>query len=583
MVAIEPKNVWSKREWAFVTACLLLMGTVMWRSSLAMSPTYDEPAHIVSGMAYWQMHDTRLFPEHPPLAKMVAAIPMIMFAPRPDYNDKTFCGRAPCEWIFPKRYLEHTQDLPRLIMLARIPITMGTLFLGYMVYLVARRLFGHAGAALSLLTYSLSPFFLGYGSLVITDIMLALFCLWCCRAYADLVEQSSMRGRINLGLVFAGACLTKFSAGLMLPVFGIAWLWNQRKGRTSQPKRNMIPQLSIAMLTAAFSILFFYAVFCNHTSTTELLRERADSFQQSPHLAEISRQIASWLERHPTFATISNPAGLYATGLICFSAWLNLPGYALGSYHAHGVWYYFPTAFLFKTAPMVLLLLVVFIGVWLHRKFTQKQVAVDEFHAPYKNNLLSVIVITLLVFTASSMASNINLGIRHFSVPIVLLHVLIGAMVPWITGFAAAKSRVVLRTFWITVLVGSTITAMLAFPNYIAYFNFLHGDVPAQDIVNDSNLDWGQSLPAIEQFRAEHGISNLYVNSATMTEPNLYIQGAKPWICGEGIPKEAEWLAVSANYITSGPPSCNYLFKWQYSIVGQGTTYIFHIQRIVQP
>jgi len=566
-----------------VFACLLLMGVLMWRSSIAMSPTYDEPAHIVSGMAYWQMHDTRLFPEHPPLAKMIAAAPVVLFAPRPDYSANTFCGRAQCEWIFPQQYLIQTRDPARIMALARMPMILVTLLLGAMVYRVSRRIFGEAGATLSLVTYTFSPFFLGYGALAITDIMLALFCLCCCEALAHADDASSMSGTIKYSAAFTAACLTKFSAGLMLPVYLFAYIRKLRQNPSQTSIRKIATRFSLMVILTTIGITFFYALFCYHTSSAVLLRERADSFQQSPHLAAWSRQMATWLDGHGTIQTMINPLALYVIGLISFLAWLNLPGYVLGTFHTAGVWYYFPTVFLFKTTPVFLLLLVVAALLWLQRKRNRNR-EVEYPPADYcARNLIFVLVMTLLVFTASSMTSNINLGIRHFSVPIVLLHVIAGAVVPWITEVASAKSKLVLRMFWVVVIAGSIVTAVSAYPNYIAYFNPLRGDVPAQDIVNDSNLDWGQSLPAIEQFRAEHGIANIYVNSAALTDPNLYIDGAKPWICGEPIPQDAEWLAVSANYLTKGQPNCNYLFRLPFSQIGHGTTYIFHIQRIKQP
>src|ERR1043165_7759220 len=41
------------------------------------SPTSDETAHLVAGYSYLVTHDYRLNPEHPPLAKMVAALPLL--------------------------------------------------------------------------------------------------------------------------------------------------------------------------------------------------------------------------------------------------------------------------------------------------------------------------------------------------------------------------------------------------------------------------------------------------------------------------------------------------------------------------
>jgi len=48
-------------------------------SSLGDSATSDEPPHIVAGYSYLKFHDMRLNPEHPPLAKSLAAFPLLFF------------------------------------------------------------------------------------------------------------------------------------------------------------------------------------------------------------------------------------------------------------------------------------------------------------------------------------------------------------------------------------------------------------------------------------------------------------------------------------------------------------------------
>src|SRR5256886_270329 len=44
---------------------------------LTTSPTSDETAHLVAGYSYLVTHDYRLNPEHPPLVKMLAALPLL--------------------------------------------------------------------------------------------------------------------------------------------------------------------------------------------------------------------------------------------------------------------------------------------------------------------------------------------------------------------------------------------------------------------------------------------------------------------------------------------------------------------------
>src|SRR5438067_12180214 len=57
---------------ALVAFIVLALGDL-----LTASPTSDETAHLVAGYSYLVTHDYRLNPEHPPLVKMLAALPLV--------------------------------------------------------------------------------------------------------------------------------------------------------------------------------------------------------------------------------------------------------------------------------------------------------------------------------------------------------------------------------------------------------------------------------------------------------------------------------------------------------------------------
>src|SRR5260370_42055480 len=55
-----------------------------------LSATSDEPLHRAAGSSYWQTRDFRLNPEHPPLAKLLAALPLLALHPRFDTSDQSW-------------------------------------------------------------------------------------------------------------------------------------------------------------------------------------------------------------------------------------------------------------------------------------------------------------------------------------------------------------------------------------------------------------------------------------------------------------------------------------------------------------
>ena len=51
-------------------------GFQLWYHATRTSATIDEPFHILAGYRYWQCGDYGINPEHPPLLKLLAALPI---------------------------------------------------------------------------------------------------------------------------------------------------------------------------------------------------------------------------------------------------------------------------------------------------------------------------------------------------------------------------------------------------------------------------------------------------------------------------------------------------------------------------
>ena len=54
-----------------------------WGAALRESVTFDELAHVGAGLSYWQTLDLRLNEEHPPLAKLLAGLPLALTQTQP--------------------------------------------------------------------------------------------------------------------------------------------------------------------------------------------------------------------------------------------------------------------------------------------------------------------------------------------------------------------------------------------------------------------------------------------------------------------------------------------------------------------
>src|ERR1043165_10217945 len=69
------------RTAALLAAALLVYGALAVSSMRTKSAVIDETAHLPAGYTYLTTRDFRLNPEHPPLAKELAALPLLWLEP----------------------------------------------------------------------------------------------------------------------------------------------------------------------------------------------------------------------------------------------------------------------------------------------------------------------------------------------------------------------------------------------------------------------------------------------------------------------------------------------------------------------
>src|SRR6201997_4397210 len=68
------------------TLLLVFMAVLSGGAALRESITVDEVAHIGAGVSYLQKLDLRMNEEHPPLAKVLAALPLVLRRVHADYS-----------------------------------------------------------------------------------------------------------------------------------------------------------------------------------------------------------------------------------------------------------------------------------------------------------------------------------------------------------------------------------------------------------------------------------------------------------------------------------------------------------------
>jgi hypothetical protein len=187
--------------------------------------------------------------------------------------------------------------------------------------------------------------------------------------------------------------------------------------------------------------------------------------------------------------------------------------------------------------------------------------------------------ISLLVFTIACMLSRLDISFRHFSVPLALLILLLAPVPRALESLRRSGWRPARACGWLiaALAAASLTTAVRAYPYYIPFLNSLSFGKRDYRLVNDSNLDWNQSLTDIRRFTELRGLKSLPVDEYGFSDPSIYIPGARVWNCQQPAPADAgQWVVVSPNMIEESH-NCSWLLKYPHEALAGGSMYAFQL------
>ena len=566
----------SKKISATVVLLLALMALLSGGAARRESVTIDEVAHIGAGVSYLQKLDLRMNLEHPPLAKVLAALPLVVRGVHADYSHLswTFSGKGINEflgeWVFGHWLIMRWNDPYATVWWARLPMLLVTLLLGLAIYIFGSRLGDTWGGLLCLCVYASMPAFLSFGPLVLTDIVIALFWVLAVWQLPEMWRSPSRGSVLKFGLTLAGAFLSKFSSGLLFFVF-IAFALSLRwRGVPEQPtdqaarrtwRRRAWPNLAKATLWAALFVYLFYFVFSWHQPT--------ESFNIIPHFPA-----------SPFLRRLLMPVWLYLQGLILFALSAgSRPTYILGHAYSHGVWFYFPVLFVLKSPLAFLFLLVLAAGIAISLK-CRSGAQIPAIPAGMELHWRAIWV-SLVVFVAVCMLNRLDISIRHFSIALALLILLLAPLPRMLKSLSSGRG--VRAGTWVTIglAVASLATAVWAYPNYFPFLSVLSMGRPGYLLVNDSNLDWNHALPEVERFVQQRGLNQILLDEYGFSEPTAYVSQAQFWSCQEASPSDGgQWAMVSASSIADGH-NCLWLMQYPHRVLAGGSMYAIQLPPVI--
>jgi 4-amino-4-deoxy-L-arabinose transferase-like glycosyltransferase len=474
------------------------------------SETFDENAHVAGGHEWLTSSTYRIDPTHPPLARILFAIPFRRIPPAP--SKYIHFGH----YLFGRdgRYVGNVAHarLGNLPFLALALIATG---------LWANRLFGRAAALVATLLLASMPPVLAQAGLATTDMAAAATLTLALYALDLWLEAPSWRRTIFLGVAAGLGLIAKFS---FIPFFAIGAV-------VVLVARRRLPSAR-ALLAATVAFVIVWTAYKFSWGTME---------EEYHGMTKVT-----------SFATTPLPAPAFFLGILAVKQHdeRGHGAYLLGRNSTKGWWDYFPIALGVKTPIPLLIFFAIGAGLLIHER---------------RRLELLLIVAAILAYC---MTSSINIGVRHV-LPLYPLLAIVGAYgAVWLMdrplprgegGSRAQRGSRVRAALASIVLMWLVAGSALAHPDYLPWFNALAGREPYRVLV-DSNFDWGQDVLRLARVCRERGISAL--GASLFTTADLRDAGLPPVSAIDWYRPASGWVAISETNLQVAVATQPRAFAW---------------------
>jgi hypothetical protein len=517
----------------FITLTVLLFAVFASQlvyHAVRTSATVDEPFHVLAGHRHWRCGDFGINPEHPPLAKLLATIPLnFRELTEPPWD----CGSKLTPKFDGFSYgasflVENGMD--SVLIPTRLAVSLMSLLLALLVFLAAWEMFGRWEALTALAIVAFEPNLIAHGSIVTTDMAISATAFGAVYAlYRFAKEQTLPRFLVAgfaLGLMLAAKHSAVIFVGILFALLiadtlffkNERWLLNRMLRRTAAFAGMFL--IGLAILWSFYG--FRYRAISNKAAPTisvaDYIREngRPESTESSP--ARTTEAIS-----HTGIFPES-----YVLGMADVISWSSRNTVLFGRNYPAGNWLFFPVSLAVKSNIALVLapLGVIFLC------FARKKWREGMF--------LLIPAILFLIFASLSSFTN---GVRHILPIYAFLIIIASAGAIWLcrkfNGF---------RYVCVALLVFNAAASVRTAPRYLAFANDVWGgDKNTHRIFRGANVDTGQSMKLVSEYLASQNIKDCWLSSFVHPEMIRAVQPCRPM---------PSWLrpAVSRYAIDAVPP-----------------------------
>lgn len=471
-----------KYFWLAAAALLLIQATLALTIVHRESLTFDEDDHMFAGYMMWKAADYGLNPEHPPLVKLVATVPLLW--------DHLWIPPAQHRFFKEEAYLDGRDWLARndggrqhLVFRMRASAELFALGLCLLVLLTAREWFGDAAALVALTLVVFDPNVLAHSALVTTDIGVSCFFVAAIWTFYRYVTRPTLIRLLLAGAATGLLLATKHSGILIGPMFVSLIAWEVLASPTAERKRTALRLTGALFAIVVLSVIVLWSFYGFRYSAVPAGMTFGTSVAQYaaplPHFESAVVLAVNRLHLLPE----SYLVGLIDVKLVS----VFYPTYLLGKVYAHGQWYYFPFVILIKTTLGLLLLLVLATFAAVTGKLARRRELVYT-------------LTPAVIYLAVAMASGMNIGARHL-LPMYAFAIIFAAA--GTVSLAGTNRRWAILCS--VLIVAHIVSSLVVYPNEMAYANEAWGGARnVHNLLSDANVDWAQQLYQVKAWQDQH-------------------------------------------------------------------------------
>ncbi|HZV04529.1 MAG TPA: glycosyltransferase family 39 protein [Gemmataceae bacterium] len=491
----QRRTVWIVR--LSIAVILLIHALLLLDGSRKNFVVIDEAGHLVAGISHWTTGTYSMYRVNPPLARMLAVIPVFLLHPDTKAIQPVLgtAKRAEFECANPFA-LDNAERYLDILFLARLAGILWSCLGGWLVYRWGSDLYSNRAGLLALVLWCFNPSILAHAQVVTPDLpatvagLAATYCFW------RYLREPSWFSAMLTGVVLGIAELTKFTLLYLYALGPLLWLLNRWRlrvaGNSTVPFWSQFGQclamvgISILIINLGYEFQGTGKPLGGYVFVTRALGGDPPPDASYVH-SNTNRFKDSWLGTLPVPLPAEFLSGIdrqrldFEVGSFSFLR---------GEWKRGGWWYYYLYALAVKL-PIGLLALVV----W---GFLSSLIGY-----PYRTWLVYECFLWLPVLSVMVLVSS-QTGFNHhmrYVLPIFPFLIVGASRLSWFLSHQHWKTGLLVLslTLW------SIASTLVIHPHYLSYFNEVAGGPDnGHNHLIDSNIDWGQDLLFLKAWLEKH-------------------------------------------------------------------------------